>query len=317
MKTKYFLILGLALTLHQVVFSQLKVTNQGFVGCGTNTPWERLHVANGSAIIANNGRSLRLYPWSGVFVGSNYGGVSFWEKDYKWNHVVASSFYTVSDEILKTAIQEIENPILLLKNLEGVYFKYKNDSVIAPFELKDEFNYGFIAQEVENVIPEIVKETDLGVKAVDYIAIIPILVEGFKQQQLMIEAQQQQLDSFKVQLESCCQADSQQFRTSNIINDESGTLPTHSIHGTGILFQNNPNPFKEKTTIKYQIKENYSEASILIFDMQGLLLKRIPINNQLNGEITIQGSELKPGMYIYSLIVDKKEVDTKRMILLD
>ena len=35
----------------------------------------------------------------------------------------------------------------------------------------------------------------------------------------------------------------------------------------------------------------------------------------MDGEIIIKGSELKPGMYFYSLIEDDREVDTKRMIL--
>ena len=36
-----------------------------------------------------------------------------------------------------------------------------------------------------------------------------------------------------------------------------------------------------------------------------------------SGSITIRGNELRPGMYLYSLNVDGKEVDTKRMILTD
>jgi len=48
--------------------------------------------------------------------------------------------------------------------------------------------------------------------------------------------------------------------------------------------------------------------------MQGLLLKTYNSLTQ-NGEIQINGYDLKPGMYLYSLIVDGSEVGTKRMIL--
>ena len=44
-------------------------------------------------------------------------------------------------------------------------------------------------------------------------------------------------------------------------------------------------------------------------------LKNIPIIDRGNGSVLIQGSELLAGMYIYTLIADGKEVDTKRMIL--
>jgi hypothetical protein len=48
--------------------------------------------------------------------------------------------------------------------------------------------------------------------------------------------------------------------------------------------------------------------------MQGALIKQIPVNvHQSN--ITVNATELAAGMYLYSLIIDGKEVDTKRMIL--
>jgi hypothetical protein len=50
--------------------------------------------------------------------------------------------------------------------------------------------------------------------------------------------------------------------------------------------------------------------------MNGILLKSFPINVTGQNQLTINGSELKVGMYIYTLIVNNKEVDTKRMILL-
>jgi len=49
--------------------------------------------------------------------------------------------------------------------------------------------------------------------------------------------------------------------------------------------------------------------------MTGLQLKEYQITTQGEGSISIYGSDLKPGMYLYSLIIDKKEIDTKRMIL--
>ncbi len=54
---------------------------------------------------------------------------------------------------------------------------------------------------------------------------------------------------------------------------------------------------------------------IYIYDMQGTQVKKLQINNRENTSIGIQGSELKAGMYMYSLIIDGKEIDTKRMIL--
>jgi len=54
---------------------------------------------------------------------------------------------------------------------------------------------------------------------------------------------------------------------------------------------------------------------IYIYNMSGMQIKSISIPEKGYGTITINGSDLQAGMYLYTLIVDGKEVDTKRMIL--
>jgi len=54
---------------------------------------------------------------------------------------------------------------------------------------------------------------------------------------------------------------------------------------------------------------------IYIYDMNGVQIKSIPLNYKGNGNIIIQGNELKAGMYFYTLIANNSIVDTKRMIL--
>lgn len=56
-------------------------------------------------------------------------------------------------------------------------------------------------------------------------------------------------------------------------------------------------------------------ASIYIYDMNGVQLKSYSITEREKSMITIQGSELNEGMYLYTLIADGKVIDTKRMIL--
>ena len=68
------------------------------------------------------------------------------------------------------------------------------------------------------------------------------------------------------------------------------------------------------TLLDYKSGRTGNTVNAYIFNMQGVLVKQLPINaNQ--SSITINGSELSAGMYLYSLIVNGKEVDTKRMIL--
>ena len=52
-----------------------------------------------------------------------------------------------------------------------------------------------------------------------------------------------------------------------------------------------------------------------MYNMTGVPVKNYTIEQTGEGVLTIMGSELNPGMYLYSLIVDGIEVDTRRMIL--
>lgn len=79
----------------------------------------------------------------------------------------------------------------IVKELNGVRFQYKPLSI----EEQEEYDtmsghgyrFGFVAQEVEEVLPEVVKTMPDGNKSITYTDIIAILVEAMKQQQSEID----------------------------------------------------------------------------------------------------------------------------------
>ena len=79
------------------------------------------------------------------------------------------------------------------------------------------------------------------------------------------------------------------------------------------LYQNSPNPFKEQTLIRFALADDATDAAVCIFDMTGKQLRRFPVTPGMDS-ITINGGDLGAGMFLYSLIVDGQEIDTKRMI---
>ena len=87
--------------------------------------------------------------------------------------------------------------------------------------------------------------------------------------------------------------------------------------GQAVLYQNKPNPFTFDTDINFFVPDEIVEAVICVYDLQGIQIKRISIENRGHSNIKIFGSELQPGMYLYTLIADGQEIDTKRMILTD
>lgn len=239
------------------------------------------------------------------------------------------SFLTASDESFKDNITSISNGLNVIKKMRGVTYKVKeqlDDSVgvnslnvssldtissrsPVPVEIIDRIKKekkrkkaGFIAQELEEVFPEAVYTLADGKKAVAYSEIIPLLVEAIKEQQ-------KEIDELK-------QSRVVQTRTS--FDDEPEQPDTNSLMDyklKGKLYSNIPNPFKEHTTIAFFIPETASSASIHIFNLQGNQIKQIRIDEKGNSSVVINGYELNPGMYMYTLIVDGKEIGTKKMIL--
>ena len=242
------------------------------------------------------------------------------------------SLLTASDESYKENITSINNSLNKIKQIRGVTYKLKEqveetaptantlqsdvssrDTLSAqspvPVEIvnkikaeKKRKKSGFIAQELEEIFPEAVYTLPNGKKAIAYSEIIPLLVEAIKEQQ-------NEIDELK-------QAKSIQARST--ISDADEQSDVNSLLDEKLkakLYSNIPNPFKEQTTISFFISETSSRASIHIYNLQGKQIKQLNIESRGNDSVTINGYELTPGMYMYSLIVDGQEVDTKKMIL--
>jgi prepilin-type N-terminal cleavage/methylation domain-containing protein len=96
----------------------------------------------------------------------------------------ATSFLYTSDRRLKEDIIPIEDSLDKLSKLRPVKFRWKKNH-------KDD--YGFIAQEVEQVIPEITSTDSQQIKHVDYAKIIPFLVDQIQKQQKEIEILKEKL----------------------------------------------------------------------------------------------------------------------------
>ena len=99
-------------------------------------------------------------------------------------------------------------------------------------------------------------------------------------------------------------------------SDEQGnSISIHEIElaNNSILYQNAPNPFGDGTAIKYFIPDN-ADSQIVFYDEFGTQIKSFKIEEKGMGQLNVTASNLAAGMYSYSLIVNGKIVDTKKMI---
>jgi hypothetical protein len=96
--------------------------------------------------------------------------------------LTSTDYNSASDRNLKTNITNLTETIGVLQQLQGVSFNWKDSGVKS---------FGLIAQDVEQIIPEIVNEHD-GIKGINYINIIAFLIEAVKDLQSQIDQLKQQ-----------------------------------------------------------------------------------------------------------------------------
>lgn len=285
---------GRAIGIAGAAFNATPGYNYGVIGClsGSN---------NGTGILGTVGNSQGL-PINGMYAGyfdgnvrvtGTINGVTVNNSDIRYKQNIEE--YGKSSGVLNDVIRL--NPVSY--NYKQVYFETKSDTLTEKYGLFDEKSqmfqkkhFGLIAQDLQKVYPELVYEEDNGYLSVNYVELIPLLIQSIKE----LKAEIDELSSASITPRAATASDA--------LSDLS----------RAILYQNAPNPFTDRTEIKFELPNNISSASVFIFNMQGALIKQIPVNSRQSG-ITVNGSELTAGMYLYSLIVDGKEVDTKRMIL--
>jgi len=102
------------------------------------------------------------------------------------NACATGGHITCSDERFKEEIHTIDDPLARIELLRGVEFQWRQDE-FAEYQFRSGRQVGFIAQEVQDVLPEIVSRGTDGYLAMDYSRVTPLLVEAIKEQQQRIE----------------------------------------------------------------------------------------------------------------------------------
>lgn len=246
-------------------------------------------------------------------VSGKYAGY-FRGDTYVYGTLTATSVVSTSDARLKTNIESLNkngSSLDNILNLNAISYNYiPSENKVELFanedvtdkDLDERINnrrhYGLLAQELQEIYPDLVYEGQDGYLGVNYVELVPVLI-------CAIQQLQEEINELKG-------ADNAK-KTLTLDNETTSVDNTSAINGN-ILYQNTPNPTKNQTTIRFSIADNTRDASICIMDMQGKMLKNAPISSGMSS-ITVDGNELGKGMFLYSLIVNGQEVDTKKMII--
>ena len=199
-----------------------------------------------------------------------------------------------------------------------------------------EKQYGFIAQQVSRVLPELVAQVNKAAvldsngnilvpgvshKVLNYNAFFALLMKGMQEQQVKIDslkavisgqdsvnqAFQNQLNNLATQINNCCSTTQRKPISPelNIVLKDKDII---------MLEQNVPNPFAQQTTIEYNIPATAGTAQLIFYNAAGSRIQTVEINTRGKGKMNVFAGNLSAGLYHYTLVVDGRIADSKKMV---
>lgn len=142
---------------------------------------------------------------SASYVVNFNGNDKFFVAGHGWVYANGGVYFG-SDRKLKQNIMPLKNSLDRVDKLQGVSFKFKPE-VLCPtcdsntvIQSDEKIHIGFIAQEVETVVPEVVKDMPNGIKAINYAEITALLVEALKEMNVKVNLMSKQIEELEKKL---------------------------------------------------------------------------------------------------------------------
>jgi hypothetical protein len=233
------------------------------------------------------------------------------------------SWATPSDARIKTNVNPFTDGLAQILQIKPVTFNYKPETGYP----SDKEYVGIIAQEMQKIAPYTIEEVKVNIENDDNTTKLPgtiltyqgnavtyMLINAVKEQQAMIDTRNQKIEDLEARLDRIEAALA--FNNGTVSNTNNNTSITLEGVDGAYLKQNTPNPFGENTSIEYSLPKNFNTAYIQIYNAQGAMMRKVDLpKTEGIGVLNIQARELAAGDYVYTLVVDGKIIDTKKMIL--
>lgn len=245
---------------------------------------------------------LDLSPANPRLAGTGNQVVFYNSETSTFNSIQVANVYNYSDARAKENVQSITTGLNTILQLRPVTYNWKNSNSedvatasittsVANGPSEDaQQQYGFLAQEVESILPDAVKTDEEGHKMINYMAIIPMLVQAVQELQVTVEAQTNMISMIKNQYN---------------LDAVNGLSKNRIVSCT-------PNPTSDNVEIKTEVDGEAKMPTLLISNLIGTKEATLSVNS--SSVTTYNASNLKAGIYIVSLLVNGKLVDSTRLI---
>jgi hypothetical protein len=259
-------------------------------------------IGNGASATASN--QVRIGNSSVTSIGGKVGWTTLSDGRYKKNiqaDVPGLEFITKLRPVTYTL--DIEG----IDKVSGINDQGGAEQASANAVASKEKHTGFVAQEVEKAATELnydfggvdkpKNSKDLyGLRYAEFVVPLVKAVQELNTENTELKERISKLEELVTRL-----ANGQSVTTNNVTS--------------GYLEQNTPNPVSGTTTIRYRISEQSTSARLTLTNAKGQVVKSFSLSNRGAGQVNLATSMLAAGTYTYTLWVDGRQADTKRLVI--
>jgi hypothetical protein len=311
--------------------AQIKVLPSGDFAIGqnyiTNDDYKVEINGERKVALALSTRHETSWSWAGISKAINgttkhwitstngYNNHTFWV--YTWGEANAVSFRTWSDASFKQNIRPIENASHTISLLQPHIYDYIPGFNGSEYYDSSVFTNqpGFIAQELQEVLPYLVNPIDeSGKLGVNYQGIIPVVVQCLKEQTIRIQ-------ELEENLAMCCQSSPNSERNSqnnsnNKQQPSSNTdlLAYEKTAESQISYTVVPNPNKGQFEIVTTEGTLLEADNVMITTLSGEKVNNISISPIAN-KVLVNMNGSRSGIYYVHIVKNNEVVSSKKVVI--